>query len=222
MPFEVDHLFICTDRDAPIADRLITLGLIEGSPNTHPGQGTANRRFFFRNAMVELLWVHNPEEAQSEAIARTRLWERWRDRQSSCPFGICLRSAPGSEDNPTFSSWDFKPPYLPESLSISVGTNSDRLDEPMLFQTPFSRRPDQQPIEKRQPFDHPIGWGELTQLTLVSPSAQPLSKELRSVLDNSSIQIEAGDNYYLKLQFDGEQKEHRIDLRPDLPIVLGC
>jgi hypothetical protein len=222
MPFEVDHLFVCTDRDAPIADRLITLGLIEGSPNTHPGQGTANRRFFFRNAMVELLWVHNPEEAQSEAIARTRLWERWRDRRSSCPFGICLRSAPGSEDNPTFSSWDFKPPYLPDHLNISVGTNSDRLDEPMLFQTPFSRRPDQQPIEKRQPFDHPIGWGELTQLTLVSPSDQPLSKELRSVLDNSSIQIEAGDSYYLKLQFDGEQKEHRIDLRPDLPIVLGC
>jgi hypothetical protein len=57
---------------------------------------------------------------------------------------------------------------------------------------------------------------------LVSPSDQPLSKELRSVLDNSSIQIEAGDSYYLKLQFDGEQKGNRIDLRPDLPIVLGC
>jgi hypothetical protein len=49
-----------------------------------------------------------------------------------------------------------------------------------------------------------------------------LSKELRSVLDNSSIQIEFGVDYCLKLRFDGEQKEHRIDLRPDLPIVLGC
>jgi hypothetical protein len=62
----------------------------------------------------------------------------------------------------------------------------------------------------------------LTQLTLVSPSDQPLSKELRSVLDNSSIQIEFGGDYCLKLRFNGEQKEHRIDLRPDLPIVLGC
>jgi Glyoxalase-like domain len=220
MPFEVDHLFICTDRYAPVADRLIALGLIEGSANTHPGQGTANRRFFFRNAMVELLWVHNPEEAQSEAIARTHLWERWRDRQSGCPFGICLRSAPGSMDNPTFSSWEFKPPYLPDTLSISVATNSDRLDEPMLFQTPFSRRPDQQPIEKQQPFDHPIGWGELTQVTLVSPSALVLSSEFRSVLDNSSIRVEPGDDYCLKLEFDGSRTGRMIDLRPELPIVL--
>jgi hypothetical protein len=91
----------------------------------------------------------------------------------------------------------------------------------MLFQTPFSRRPDQQPIEKQQPFDHPIGWGELTQLTLVSPHSQPLSKELRLVLKNSSVQVETGDDYCLKLRFDAEQKKEMIDLRPDLPIVLG-
>ena len=31
--------------------RLIRLGLREGSPNQHPGQGTANRRFFFANSI---------------------------------------------------------------------------------------------------------------------------------------------------------------------------
>jgi hypothetical protein len=68
MTFELDHLFICTKVGAAKAERLIALGLVEGSSSTHPGQSTANRRFFFRNAMLELLWVHNQEEARSEAI----------------------------------------------------------------------------------------------------------------------------------------------------------
>jgi Rho-binding antiterminator len=59
MEFELDHLFICTTIGAPEADRLVAFGLTEGTPNVHPGQGTANRRFFFHNFMLELLWVHN-------------------------------------------------------------------------------------------------------------------------------------------------------------------
>jgi hypothetical protein len=40
--------------------------MAEGEPNTHPGQGTACRRFFFRNAFLELVWVRDPAEAQGE------------------------------------------------------------------------------------------------------------------------------------------------------------
>jgi len=47
--FEVDHLFVCANLGAPEADSLIAFGLTEGAPNVHPGQGTANRRFFFHN-----------------------------------------------------------------------------------------------------------------------------------------------------------------------------
>ncbi len=65
MPFELDHFFICTDVGAPAAAALMALGFVEGAPNTHPGQGTANRRFFFDNAMLELLWVHDEAEAGS-------------------------------------------------------------------------------------------------------------------------------------------------------------
>jgi hypothetical protein len=39
----IDHLFICTDVGAIVADRLVALGLVEGSSNVHPGQGTTNR-----------------------------------------------------------------------------------------------------------------------------------------------------------------------------------
>ena len=47
MAFELDHVFICAAAGAPEAASLIAFGLTEGTPNTHPGQGTANRRFFY-------------------------------------------------------------------------------------------------------------------------------------------------------------------------------
>jgi len=55
MQIELDHLFVCTAPGAPEAERLVQFGLREGPPNQHPGQGTANRRFTFANAMIELV-----------------------------------------------------------------------------------------------------------------------------------------------------------------------
>jgi hypothetical protein len=54
---ELDHVFVCTALDAREADLLVAFGLAEGTLNTHPGQGTANRRFYFRNALLELGWA---------------------------------------------------------------------------------------------------------------------------------------------------------------------
>jgi Glyoxalase-like domain len=63
MTCELDHVSICVAAGAPEADELIRFGLIEGAANRHPGQGTANRRFFFAGAFLELLWVDDPAEA---------------------------------------------------------------------------------------------------------------------------------------------------------------
>jgi len=40
------------------------MGLTEGTRNDHPGQGTANRRFFFSNTALELLYVSDANEAE--------------------------------------------------------------------------------------------------------------------------------------------------------------
>jgi hypothetical protein len=55
MKVELDHVFICVDRWAPEAEQTAAFGLCERPSDVHPGQGTANRRFFFPNAMLELL-----------------------------------------------------------------------------------------------------------------------------------------------------------------------
>ncbi len=221
MALEFDHLFICTDSGACEADLLASMGLLEGTANTHPGQGTANRRFFFHNAMLELLWVHNAEEATSDPVRPTRLWERWTNRLSgACPFGISLRPAAGGGNGIALSGWDYRPPYLPESVRIVVGANSDVLAEPMLFQIPFGKRPDQYPADKMQPLAHPAGMREVTRVELVSPAAQSPSPQLQAVTATDQIRLRAGSEYCVELGFDGEVQGRRLDCRPGLPLVM--
>src|SRR6266436_6531254 len=113
---EFDHVLICASEGAPEANGLAGFGLTEGTPNTHPGQGTACRRFFFRNGYLELLWVTDPAEAQSEAIQPTHLWERWKRRGSGgCPFGLGFRPSAYPAETPAFPAWEYRPPYMPES-----------------------------------------------------------------------------------------------------------
>ena len=97
MPTELDHIFMCASHNADEADRLTAIGLTEGAANSHPGQGTACRRFFFRNAYLELLWVRDSAEAQSDLVQRICLWERWKDRSDgACPRRAADRTvAPG-------------------------------------------------------------------------------------------------------------------------------
>src|SRR5215471_9213408 len=110
MQIELDHLFVCTARGAPEAEKLIQFGLHEGPPNRHPGQGTACRRFSFANAMMELFWVSDASEAQSQDTKRTSLWERWSGRQQSAsPFGICVRPVSPHDTASPFPTWDYRP-----------------------------------------------------------------------------------------------------------------
>ena len=66
-PIFLDHVFVLTEPGAEIAERLIDIGMVEGSANTHPGQGTSNRRFFLENFTIELAYVSDENEAKNGA-----------------------------------------------------------------------------------------------------------------------------------------------------------
>jgi Glyoxalase-like domain len=218
--FELDHLFVCTSVDAPEGRRLIELGLTEGTPNTHPGQGTANRRFFFRNAMLELIWVHDSAEANSPVTRRTRLFDRWRDRASgACPFAFCFRPADGSVNAP-FATWAYVPSYVAPSMAIHIGANSDRLSEPMLCFMSSAIRPDEVADERRQPMDHAIGVREITRVRWTRPSAAALSPQMSVVASLPSFTVETGDAHALEIGFDHESSGQSRTLHPELPITF--
>jgi hypothetical protein len=222
MASEFDHLFILSDIGAAAAERLISFGLVEGTSNTHPGQGTANRRFFFSNAMLELLWVHDPAEATSPAIAPTGLWERWQTRRDGCcPFGIGLRPGGDSGDQAPFPSWAYQPPYLPDGMSIAVGANSDRVTEPWLFQIPFGQRPDRYPAQRSQPLEHRFGLRQITRVELIGPWQSPLSAELQALVTIPPVRLRHGPAYAVELGLDDESRGRQADFRPGLPLLLS-
>ncbi len=185
MTVELDHMFICTEVGAPEADQFVAFGLAEGSSNVHPGQGTANRRFFFHNAMLELLWVRDEREARSPPITPTQLWERWRYRRSTgySPFGVCLRpSTRHALTEPAalpFATWEYPPPYLPPESHIDVATGT-AAREPLVFATPYGERPDAFLDEGPQPLVHPMGVVEITGLRITLPTGKPMSGVVRA------------------------------------------
>ena len=119
---ELDHVILFCGAGAPEGDALLGRGIHEGPGNSHPGQGTVNRRFFFRNTCLELLWVENFDEARLPEVLPTGLWNRWANRNSavSCPFGLVLRPATKDSVVP-FPSWTYSPRYFPAGFSIEVG-----------------------------------------------------------------------------------------------------
>jgi len=222
MPVELDHIFVWASSGGEKEARaLVEFGLSEGTPNTHSGQGTACRRFFFRNVYLELLWVTDPAEAQSATIRPAHLWERWNARGTACPFGLCFR--PGAHQNCSvpFPSWEYRPPYLPESWSFHLGTNAGVLNEPLLFYLPFSRRPDSQSGPRKQVLDHAAGLGELTRVELIGPHGDSLSPAFEALLSTGVIRRRDGDRQFVELGFDGEPKGRLADFRPGLPMVIS-
>ncbi|HJY38726.1 MAG TPA: hypothetical protein VJ299_14710 [Steroidobacteraceae bacterium] len=218
---EVDHVFVSASVGAPEAQRLIDLGLIEGSSLRHPGQGTANRRFFFANAMLELAWVENEAEARSEDEPARRLhfWERWSGRDgTACPFGVCLRPRQGQSDVAPFPSWEYRPAYSPVGLPIANNSTVD--SEPLVFYIPMHRRWDAAPADQRQPFVHTLPIRELTAVRIFAPGATAPSAAMLAVLESGAFSFEPGARALLELGFDGERRGQRADLRPALPLVL--
>lgn len=223
MQLELDHVFICTAVDAPEAEQLIELGWSEGTPNTHPGQGTANRRFFFDNAFLELVWVADAHEAQSALVRRTGLWERWSRRSGGAsPFGIGLRPAAKSDGEIPFPTWEYRPPYLPDPLVIHMGENSQVVTEPLVFFLSFARRPDSYPDSAhRQPLKHTAGIHSMTRLMVHGTPTGLESETLRAVAAACPwLQLAPGGEPLMEIVFDGASQGQLADLRPSLPLVL--
>ena len=215
MQIELDHLFVCTAPGAPEAERLLQFGLHEGPPNQHPGQGTACRRFSFANAMIELFWVSDASEAQSQSTRRTLLWERWSGRHGNAsPFGICLRpSDPEDVGPPPFPSWEYRPAYLPDPLVMDIGEAG--IEEPMWVYMSFMKR-----AQREQWFiEHPIGIREITGITLTTST--PLrSTASQKVVESGILATRTGATSLLEIEFDCNRRREQVDFRAHLPFVF--
>lgn len=217
---EVDHIYICTETKAPTGDLLTQFGLVEGSSNIHPGQGTANRRFYFHNLMLELLWVENIEEVQSERTKPMRLFERCLLTSNALsPFGIGFRPSMGKDETAPFPSWDYHPVYLPDFLKIQVADNTP-LSEPMYFYLSFAARQDKVSIEKREPMEHKVTFKEVTSVKIHVNQDIALSDSACIVNQLQNLTIIKDKEHLVELEFDNGTLNQSKDFRPDLPLLF--
>ncbi len=217
---EIDHIYICTETKAPAGNLLVEFGIEEGSSNIHPGQGTANRRFYFHNLMLELLWVENIEEVQSELTKPMRLFERYLlDKNAISPFGIGFRPTTEKDEIAPFLSWDYHPIYLPDFLKIQVADNTP-LSEPMYFYLSFTTRQDKISIDKREPMEHKVPLKEVTSVKIYVNQDIDLSDSACIVNQLHNLSIEKSKEHLIELEFDNGTLNQSRDFRPDLPLVF--
>ncbi|QMU28149.1 VOC family protein [Adhaeribacter radiodurans] len=226
LPMELDHIFLFTQNHVLLAESLKDFGLIEGTPNEHPGQGTACRRFFFQNAYLELAWVVNEVEIKSSALAKSKLFERSQyPRTPYSPLGLCFRTNEHQSLAPSLlfeDSWRYYSNFLPKQQFANIASNENFPDEPMLFEMPFfSLAPVEYPIEKKQSLTHIRGFQEITGVLLTLPTTSSnLSSAMNIVLADSMVKISKGKDYGITLEFDFGKNKQKKDFFPLAPLIL--
>lgn len=166
MTIDLCHLIVFVADRAAAEQAFAACGLVPSFTRGHPGQGTANLCACFDNAYLELLWCEDESELISSPVVRTRLAERarWRETGAS-PFGIGLRG------KLPFPSWEYRPPYLPEGMTIPVALASEDPRQPFIFHSPGSARPDAWTADLAGQRQQQAGMTEIGALKLELPVA---------------------------------------------------
>ena len=212
MSIALHHFFVLTNRPDELATEILQLGLIEGSSNTHPGQGTANRRFFLPGTAFEILYIHDADEALHGPAAGLRFSERLNQPHAS-PFGLVVETTDDSKTEP-FSGWRYYPDYFANEMFFHVGQNSELLEEPLCVCMPSQLGRADIPPSQQNP-----DW-VMTELGIRLPIAE-LSPTLETVSQCKTISLVLGEPHQMEIVFNDHQKGQTKNLMPDFPLALS-
>ena len=202
----IDHIFIFTDDKGKIADELVTFGLTEGSNRIHVGQGTANRKFYFENFFLEILWVHDKVEIESEIIKSTGLCERAHFNSNDfSPFGLCIVNDVSTAQ--LFKDANsYQPNYFPKGMPIAILKNERNPSLPWTFQLPFKG----QKKYENEPTIHKNGISVLTKASFEYKN-NSTSNFLDHFRNNNSIEFNFTKRNWLTITFDEAKQGKKQD-----------
>jgi Glyoxalase-like domain len=216
MKISLDHVFVLCETGGSEAEALLSRGFVEGSRNVHSGQGTSNRRFFFDDGFIEFLWVSNVTEVTSSLTSPTKLWDRWKGRDTGvCPFGIVFSSSEIEVPKPPFEVWRYQPEYLPKDKGIyfAAGTH---LEEPDLI---YLGWPNPQASSKTQPKSHLLPLLRMNRVCVGYPQGVYPSAAFVQAINAGLVQTYASETFELTIYFESSTTVD-IDLSEQLGIRL--
>ncbi|UZO81332.1 VOC family protein [Aquimarina sp. ERC-38] len=195
---DIDHIFLFSDNNGKEAEKLVEFGLTEGSSRIHPGQGTINRKFYFENFFLEILWVVDESEIRSKLTSKTKLWERSQFKINNfSPFGLCLVNSK-STDQLFEQSEIYQPNYFPEGMFIDIITNEENPNLPWTFRLPFRN----QKKAPQEPTNHNNGIQRLTRAKF-EILMNKKDKNFRNYFQSSeNVSFKSSHSNHLILEFD--------------------
>lgn len=199
----IDHIFIFTDDNGKVADELVDFGLTEGSNRIHVGQGTKNRKFYFDNFFLEIIWIHKKNEIISNKTKPMGLWQRADFKNNNfSPFGLCIVN---SEDTEILfeKAFKYQPDYFSKGMEIDIIKNENQTDLPWTFRLPFK----EQKKYENEPTNHKNGISFLTK-AIYEFRVSTESTFLENFKNEKNIQFIKSSRHWLNLIFDnGKQKK---------------
>lgn len=197
----IDHIFIFTEDNGKVADELVDFGFTEGSSRIHAGQGTTNRKFYFDNFFLEILWVHNVHEITSDKTKPMGLWQRAEYKTNRfSPFGLCLVNADGT-DTIFQNAFKYQPDYFPKGMEIDIIKNENQPELPWTFRLPFKG----QKKHENEPTKHRNGISILTN-AIFEYKLNSEDTFLDYFKNQNHIQFIESSRHWLNLIFDNSKQ----------------
>ncbi|MEL6255551.1 MAG: VOC family protein [Bacteroidota bacterium] len=212
---EIDHIFIFSKNKGKEADELVEKGFTEGSSRIHPGQGTRNRKFYFENFFLEILWVVNEWEIKDERTRATQLWERSQFAKNEySPFGMCLLNT--LESDALFTeALSYQPIYFPGGMPIEFLPHTDQEFFPWTFRLPFKGK-----LKKAdEPRTHRNGIKSLTEAAFGVPQKAMNTSFVYAYEFEEQISFFSSEQSKLNLIFDQHRQKKNIEFE-SLPLEI--
>jgi hypothetical protein len=199
---DIHHIFIFSNAAGDEANDLLNFGLSEGSFRIHQGQGTQNRKFYFENFYLEIVWISNEKEFRSEDTALAKLYERAHHVDGFSPFGLCLVNSEVTDI--LFNHCEkYYPAFLPEGMGFDIITNYEYPSLPWTFRPPFRGVM----LFPEEPKIHKAGIQNLTRAAFHIPKLNNENAYLKHFINTKNINFEKADKFYLALEFDNKRNK---------------
>jgi hypothetical protein len=240
--FDLDHLIIWTEKDAPELKLFEERGFtIASKVFLHTGFGTEGRFIRFYNILLQFMYP-NEKATFDPTFNRTLLAPRanWRKTGQS-PFGIGLSMTPYDTANIPFQTQEVKAPWMPPNISIFFASSSStHTYEPgVLIVHPsinYVRANTIEEviaaIEKKVPpedtlqrmnalksYQHANGVKKLTGVKITC-KAKDFSSTMQALKNMDYCQIVKGKEPLLEMTFDENRQKKTADFRPQLPVII--
>jgi len=212
MNLELHHFFILVEPGGEVADLLSSLGMPGGTRNKHEGQGTSNRRFNFLNGTLEILWVHDVEEAIN-GPGRNLFFPERAGSPTACPFGVIFNRKNNNSLEMPFEGWKYEPDYFQPPWAFHIGANSKNVLEPLCIYMPFI-----EPGKSINSVDNGV-FRIISKVHIYTPSV-PMSDVLGIANTADRLSIEYGEDHLMEVTFDDNLLGLSKDLRPDMPLIV--